>query len=306
MSLLVSLAKKSLPSWAASYWLRKRSKRRTSALIASLAREFPEHRLRVLDIGARFGIDENSVLRRIREYPGLYLVGIEPDKAEADRLSAGVNGPYAKVLPVAVGRKVESRTLYLTRHAGCSSILRPADRSLSAYSGRDCFDVVGTMPIETTTVDELFPEDEAFDIVKIDVQGVEDEVLEGGSRIIGNAIGITLEAQTTEVYEGQALFPKIHERLLKLGFRLIQLAGGVGLYDGEVVEVDCGYIRQLPSSPCRDELVNRLLFACLYDNAAYCQLLLREGGVAAFGSATALRIAHAAGISLDRPRSAMC
>ena len=121
---------------------------------------------------------------------------------------------------------------------------------------------------------------------------------EGGEGLFRSAVGVNLEAQFTPLYAGQLLFPDIHARMLRLGFRLLHLTGRDGIYDGEVVEAECGYVRPLPAAPTRADLVNRLLFCCMYDNLSYCQLLLRQAGAAVLGRAAAGRLARAGGVSL--------
>ena len=99
------------------------------------------------------------------------MVGIEPDPAEAARLRAA--GPYSAVHAVAVGRATEARTLYVTRQPGFASLLPPAAGAADAYTCRDFFTVQGTTPVDTTTLDRLFAGSDMFDLVKLDVQGLE-------------------------------------------------------------------------------------------------------------------------------------
>jgi len=45
---------------------------------------------------------------------------------------------------------------------------------------------------------------------------------------------------------------------------------------------------------------NRLVFAALYDNVPYCELLLAEAGIAALGQETVARLAAATGLNCER------
>lgn len=180
MSSLKALIVRFLPDGLGQFARLVSRRRRTTSLLLTLARETPGHRVRALDVGARGGIDAESIFRRVRDYPGLHLIGIEPDPAEAARLRSGADGPYAEVLPVAVGSATETRTLFLTRHPGCASLRSPLPEAVAPYISRDFFAVTGTSSVETTTLDRLFAGAEPFDLIKLDVQGVEDEVLEGG------------------------------------------------------------------------------------------------------------------------------
>jgi len=55
-------------------------------------------------------------------------------------------------------------------------------------------------------------------LVKIDVQGFEVQVIEGGQDVLRNAEIVVLEISFVEFYEGQPLFAEIHDRLQALGF----------------------------------------------------------------------------------------
>ena len=56
-------------------------------------------------------------------------------------------------------------------------------------------------------------------IVKMDVQGHELAVINGGVETIRTALLLIIEVSFYELYEGQPLFAEIHDRLASLGFR---------------------------------------------------------------------------------------
>lgn len=55
-------------------------------------------------------------------------------------------------------------------------------------------------------------------LIKIDVQGFEEQVIEGGERTMKLADIVILETSFTELYQGQHLFSAIYERMCRLGF----------------------------------------------------------------------------------------
>lgn len=55
-------------------------------------------------------------------------------------------------------------------------------------------------------------------LIKIDVQGYELSVIDGGADTIRQADIVVLEVCFRELYEGQALFGEIHDRMRELGF----------------------------------------------------------------------------------------
>ena len=56
-------------------------------------------------------------------------------------------------------------------------------------------------------------------MIKIDVQGYEDKVIEGGKNIISRAKLVIIESSFEELYEGQPLFDDIYLQMRELGFR---------------------------------------------------------------------------------------
>lgn len=55
-------------------------------------------------------------------------------------------------------------------------------------------------------------------LVKIDVQGFEDKVIDGGSSTISKAQVLIVETSFQTLYKGQPMFGAIYDRLTKLGF----------------------------------------------------------------------------------------
>lgn len=56
-------------------------------------------------------------------------------------------------------------------------------------------------------------------LLKLDVQGFEDKVIDGGLEIVKNADTIITESSYKELYEDQVLFDVIYDKLIALGFR---------------------------------------------------------------------------------------
>ena len=56
-------------------------------------------------------------------------------------------------------------------------------------------------------------------LVKIDVQGMEDQVLRGGRELFAATHMVLVEMCFAAFYNGQPLFEEIHEILIQMGFR---------------------------------------------------------------------------------------
>jgi FkbM family methyltransferase len=179
----------------------------------------------VADVGARYGIHPSF---RRYDAPMRYLA-FEPDADEAARLrGAGRGGPHMnyEVFEVALDRQSGVRDFYLLRHRGLSSFLKPDLNS-------ECFrhlkpgqaEIDRVIPIETERLDAVFERlDLIPDFIKIDTEGTEQDVLEGGAALLSKGVlGIRLSCNFQPCFIGQRLFSESHEYLLKQGYILLNL-----------------------------------------------------------------------------------
>ncbi len=239
--------------------------------------QYSDCQVSVLDIGARLGLVDYGYAD-LKALKNLYLEGIEPDIAEAARLENTPSlGGYKKVHPVGVADYEGEATLYMTRLKGCASIRKPVQEAIAPFQCASWFEETDKIPINVTTLDILYRERTAsFDFIKVDVQGAEYEVLEGGRTLLPNTLGVTLEVQFTPFYEGQKLFPALHAFMLAQGFRLMMLHEESHFYDGEVVEANCAYIRDPSTFTHKHDLLKAILFSLMANNGHYVEFLLRN------------------------------
>ena len=81
-------------------------------------------------------------------------------------------------------------------------------------------------------------------LLKIDVQGYEDQVILGATRIMQQVDSIMIEMSFQPLYQGQPLFDEIYQLLISKGFTF---AGNMdGLFsplDGSILQSDGIFIR---------------------------------------------------------------
>jgi FkbM family methyltransferase len=81
-------------------------------------------------------------------------------------------------------------------------------------------------------------------LIKVDVQGYEENVLSGGENTFTQADFVLIEMSFYELYQGQALFDAVHKKLYGLGFFY---AGSINQLcspnDGAILQQDALYIR---------------------------------------------------------------
>lgn len=156
-------------------------------------------KLELLDIGARDGLQ--WPWNRIPESVSPTLV--EPDPEEAERLRAQGHS----VLEVALWHEPSPVSLHITRSPGGSSVFRPARAFLDQFPESGRFDITHSIKMEATTLDSLSLQE--IDFLKIDTQGSELAILQGGVTQLQRLVGLEVEVEFAQMYEGQPLFADV-------------------------------------------------------------------------------------------------
>ncbi len=233
--------------------------------------QYPEladlDRFTLVDVGAAGGLQphwERLLASNAGHQFDVYL--IEPGQGQAAHLRIDYHHhANVRVLELALGGTESRAPIYHTRFPDCTSARRPNRAVLKPYAVRPCFDVVGEEIVSFVPYKTLVERGVAGapDFLKLDVQGLEYEVLEGCGDLLSGCTGIELEAHYYPVYEGERLFGEIIELLDGFGFRLRQ-ATPQHSFDGDLVEVNAVFTRS-PHRIASDEgrlklaLVDRVL-----------------------------------------------
>jgi FkbM family methyltransferase len=82
-------------------------------------------------------------------------------------------------------------------------------------------------------------------LVKIDVQGFEDKVIDGGQEVMKFADAAVIEVSVVELYKGQPLFHAVYERMYALGFEYAGNQQQTNDYtDGKVLQFDALFYKR--------------------------------------------------------------
>jgi FkbM family methyltransferase len=116
------------------------------------------------------------------------------------------------VLPFALWRDERTLTLNLNRSPGTSSIYLPNRQFLDQFPEAERYDVLEKLDMPAKTIDGLSSSGQMpqVDFAKIDVQGAELAILEGGrNHLAANLVGLEVEVEFAELYSGQPLFGEV-------------------------------------------------------------------------------------------------
>jgi len=180
----------------------------------------------VFDVGANIGQYAKSL--RDLGYSGR-IVSFEPLSSAYSQLkAASKKDPLWEIAPqTAIGNQEGEIIINIAGNSYSSSALPMLDAHLesapeSAYSGSE---TVKLSRLDTLAKDYIKSETKSI-FLKIDVQGLEKQVIEGATAILPSIKGIKLELSLVPLYEGQVMFKEMIDIIEKLGYELYGIEPG--------------------------------------------------------------------------------
>ena len=148
------------------------------------------------------------------------VVLFEPQTQLHDRIrvrQARIPGAQWRIFPFALGDGDSTELMRVTRDVAAASLLEPLH---SAAAAESVIGLVGTVEVPVRSLDGVVANEEvaAADLIKIDVQGLEDRVLDGGRTAVSQAEKLLIEVSLREIYSGQALLFDVLQRVAGWGF----------------------------------------------------------------------------------------
>lgn len=196
----------------------------------------------ILDVGANNGQFAKSVRKAM---PAVKIVSFEPIPNECDALKTAFKGDQNyKVHQLALGSEKGETKFLVNDFSPTSSLLEQSDLQKEYYP------VTGDSKEIDVVIDRL---DNVINIgsadqnvlLKIDVQGFENEVIKGAEGALDQIAMIYVECSFKEFYKGQPLFNDVYNLLFSKGFvfRGIgdQLMAGA---KGEPTQIDAIFINK--------------------------------------------------------------
>jgi FkbM family methyltransferase len=198
----------------------------------------------VLDVGANAG--QYGIEIRRNGYAGR-IVSFEPASETFSRLSNACRAdPLWTARRLAMGSEPGSATLNIAGNEGKSSSL--LDQREVSFGTTATMRYVGTETVEVSTLEALGPEITAEHdriAVKIDVQGLELEVIAGAGSFLERVQAIETELSLYPMYQDQVDWRELCDRLGELGFVFFAVDPGYSdPSSGRLVEMDGLFVRE--------------------------------------------------------------
>lgn len=191
----------------------------------------------VIDIGASRG---QFALFAAQRFPRARIISFEPLPEPRNRLEQ-VLGDRVEVKPFALGAEPGSVVMNISRQDDSSSALEIGAAQRRNFPGTEA---VGTLEVAISTLDKVLDEPvEGPCLLKIDVQGLELEVLKGASKSLARIDEALVECSFIELYEGQAMADEVVALMLEAGLRLAGVHGAVSTATGEPIQADFHFRR---------------------------------------------------------------
>jgi FkbM family methyltransferase len=178
----------------------------------------------VLDIGANVG-QFGAQLRRAGFSGRIHSVEPLQNAFAQLQVSAAGDGRWTAQC-AAVSAAPGTLRINVSGNSVSSSVLPMLDRHAEAAPQAQ---YVGAEDVVATTVDAIVAEhrlDPERTLLKIDVQGYEDEVLAGAAKSLDRFVGVRTEMSLVALYDGQLLMPEMVDLLTGHGLELWYLEPG--------------------------------------------------------------------------------
>lgn len=187
------------------------------------------------DVGAARGT-VTAMVAKLKSVKHVYA--FEPIPQVFEELKRNVDSfTNVQCFPVALSDTNSQSTFYQSEATDSSSLLPMAELHRAEYPS-----TAHTVPttVDTMRLDDLVAQENLLppDVVKIDVQGFELHVMEGGLQTIQQTTFCILEMSFAPLYEGAPIFGTVYDQMRNWGFELVGIAGTSAGQSGHVLQVD--------------------------------------------------------------------
>jgi FkbM family methyltransferase len=170
----------------------------------------------LVDVGASGGIH-----RRWADFtPHLTAFLFEPDEAAYRRLTSRAGGAL-RMENAAVLGEPGMHAFHVCKKQEASSVLYPNPQVINLYPDPGRFEIVSTQQVVATSLDRHFLDGERPQphFIKLDTQGSELSILQGGKGVLATTVGVEVETWYVPVYQAVPLFPEVDQFIRSLDFQ---------------------------------------------------------------------------------------
>lgn len=195
----------------------------------------------VIDVGANVG---QFAVAAVKLLAPAKLYGFEPIPEVWEKLKRNTASlPQVEAQGLALGEATGQREFHLNSHSHSSSLLSLGHGHREAFpNARE----IAAIAIQMSTLDTVFAGKELVSpvLLKLDVQGYEAKVLEGGKATLARVRWVVAETSLRPLYEGEPLFLDLVGIMAEAGFRFLRPVSYLAdPRSGEVLQLDALFER---------------------------------------------------------------
>jgi len=197
----------------------------------------------IFDIGA----NEGQFTKDIRFYGYKNeIISFEPLKLEFEKLKSNSQNDdnWSVYKRCAIGNKNNEIEINVSKNSVSSSVLQ-INKEHCDVSPDSRF--IDKQTVKQKKLDDIYEElnkREKNCFLKIDVQGYEEQVLEGAKNVISEFKGLLVEVSLTDLYEGQTSWIEMINKIQSLGFKIWSIDRGfTNKKNGKTLQVDLVFFR---------------------------------------------------------------
>lgn len=173
----------------------------------------------VIDVGANMG---QFTIAAVNIFKGVKIYAFEPLPNCAQKLRGLTSRfPDAEIHAMAIGNRTGSADFFVNAYGQASSLLRLNKKNCDQFPN---LKEIKTIRIDIETLDSFFKGRRMPKpvLMKVDVQGSEKNVLEGGRETLKRIDFVLLEMSFTRMYIGEPPFLEMIETMKKLEFDFVR------------------------------------------------------------------------------------
>ncbi len=167
---------------------------------------------RILDIGANIGQFHTLAKQTFQDS---YIFSIEASNDCESYLKQITENYYIGLLA-----KDNSEYDFYSRKNDPTSTGNSIYKELTKFYSDNQLNIIKQKGIK---LDDLFEDNSEFDLIKIDTQGSELDIIEGGKDLCSKAKGILLEISLTQYNEGAPIYDEVIRFMDNFGFKLAEI-----------------------------------------------------------------------------------
>ncbi|HEX8832800.1 MAG TPA: FkbM family methyltransferase [Abditibacteriaceae bacterium] len=196
----------------------------------------------IFDIGAHIG----TTAKQYRDlFPSARVHCFEPFPESFEKLKATTEGDARTTCyQLAVSSASGVAEMNSNASSATNSLLN-SDKRAASYWGDGVYETKSKVQVTTTTVDEFCKEHDiaAIDILKLDIQGLEYQALQGAAGMLSSqAVSlIYTELIMVPAYQGQKQFHEYLHLLCGFGYELLDLYSPA-LVRKQMIQADCIFV----------------------------------------------------------------